>query len=182
MKYFKKIAGERVYLSPINPADLEIYTKWLNDREISDRLGDGCLMINLETEKKWIEDALKNGDHSYAIVLNETDELLGNIGLFEVKQMYGTATVGLFIGESENRGKGYGTEALKLLTGYAFDVLNLRNIMLCVYEFNEAAYKSYLKAGFKEMGKRRKAYYLNNKYHDIIYMDITREDWYKNEQ
>jgi RimJ/RimL family protein N-acetyltransferase len=181
MKYFKKVKGERVYLSPVNPSDLEIYTKWLNDREISDRLGDGCLMINLETERKWIEDALKNGDHSYAIVLNEGDELLGNIGLFDVKQMYGTATVGLFIGEAERRGKGYGTEALKLLAGYAFDVLNLSNIMLCVYEFNENAYKSYIKVGFRVIGKRRKAYYVNNKYHDVIYMDITREDWYGNE-
>jgi len=181
MKYFKKIPGERVYLSPVNLEDLEIYTKWLNDREISDRLGDGCLMINLETEKRWIEEALKNGDQSYAIVLNETDELLGNIGLFELKQIYGTATLGLFIGEEEKRGKGYGTEALKLMVGYAFDVLNLRNIMLNVYEFNENAYKSYIKAGFKEMGRRRGAYYVDNKYHDVIYMDITREDWYSSD-
>ena len=35
MKYFKKIVGERVYLSPINPEDCEKYVKWLNDLEIS---------------------------------------------------------------------------------------------------------------------------------------------------
>ncbi len=31
MRYFKKIAGERVYLSPINVEDAEKYTEWIND-------------------------------------------------------------------------------------------------------------------------------------------------------
>ena len=93
--------------------------------------------------------------------------------------MYGTATVGIFIGEEENRNKGYGTEALKLLIGYGFDYLNLNNIMLTVYSFNEGAINCYKKVGFKEFGKRRKAVMLKNKRYDIIYMDIIREEYYK---
>ena len=179
MKYFKKIPGERVYLSPLNIEDAETYIKWLNDRSVTDGLGDTYLNFNLIIEKDWLEENLKKGSHIYAIVLNETDELIGNVGVEDIKPAHGTATVGIFIGEAQNRGKGYGTEALNLLVGYAFGVLNLQNIMLMVFEFNQNAVKSYQKVGFKEFGRRRKAYYLNNQYHDIIFMDITREDWYK---
>ncbi|MCL2018274.1 MAG: GNAT family N-acetyltransferase [Oscillospiraceae bacterium] len=181
MKYFKKIVGERVYLSPYSTDDIEIFTKWLNDRAVTDGLGDSAMQFNLLNEKEWMEGILKKGEHSYAIVMDRTDEVVGSIGLFEVKNTHGTATVGLFIGEATNRGKGLGTEAMKLMVGYAFDVLNFQNIMLNVFEFNKGAYKSYLKVGFKEFGRRRKAVYLDNKRHDIIFMDITREDWYNGE-
>lgn len=179
MKYFKKIEGERVYLSPPNLDDIGIYVKWLSDRAVTDGLGDSHRFMNLVNEKEYMESAMKKGDWWFTIILNESDKLIGSIGLIDVNHVYGSAKVGVLIGEAENRGKGYGTEAMKLLVGYCFDVLNLHNIMLEVFEFNENAYKSYLKVGFKEMGRRRNAFYLNNKRHDVIYMDITREDWYK---
>ncbi|MCL2637415.1 MAG: GNAT family N-acetyltransferase [Oscillospiraceae bacterium] len=180
MKYFKKIPGERVYLSPYNGSDEEVesFTKWLNDSAVTDGLGDTHMQYNLPNERLWLEDIMKKGEPAFAIVLAETDEIIGSMALMEIKQVHGSATVGIFIGEAEHRGKGYGTEAMKLLVGYGFDVLNLCNIMLNVYEFNENAQKSYLKVGFKEIGRRRKAHYLNNARHDIIFMDITREDWY----
>jgi RimJ/RimL family protein N-acetyltransferase len=84
----------------------------------------------------------------------------------------------MFIGDEKHRNDGYGTEALKLAVGFGFDVLNLNNIELKVYDFNERAAKSYLKVGFKEYGRRRQAYYLNGEYHDVICMDILREDFY----
>jgi len=180
MKYYKKIIGERLYLSPYNATDTEaeLFTKWLCDPEVADGLGDTFMQFNIVNEKQWIQDMLKKGEPAFAIVKNDTDEMIGSISLMEVKVSCGSATVGILIGEAENRGKGYGTEAMKLIVGYGFDVLNLHNIMLCVYDFNEGAYKSYLRVGFKEFGRRRGAYYLNNKRHDAIYMDITRDDWY----
>jgi RimJ/RimL family protein N-acetyltransferase len=48
--------------------------------------------------------------------------------------------------------------------------------MLNVYDFNERAQKCYEKCWFKTIGKRRQAYFCNGKYHDVIYMDITRSD------
>jgi RimJ/RimL family protein N-acetyltransferase len=179
MKYFKKITGERVYLSPYNPDDILILTKWMNDPAVTEGLGDTHLQYNLVSEKQWLDGIMQKGEPAFAIVCAETDTIIGSIGLFEIKQVHRSATVGILIGEAENRGKGFGTEAMRLMVGYGFDVLNLRNIMLRVYDFNEGAYKSYLKVGFKEMGRQRGAHYLNNKYHDIIHMDITREDWYK---
>mgnify|MGYP004565224331 FL=1 len=39
MKYFKKLIGDRIYLSPRNSEDIEVFTEWLNDFETTDYLG-----------------------------------------------------------------------------------------------------------------------------------------------
>ena len=178
MKYFKKIIGENIYLSPMNVEDVEIYVKWMNDMKVTDGIGSSQRITTIEGEKEWLEAMNKANKYQFAIVSNE-DKLLGNCSLFDIDFINGSATVGIFIGEEENRGKGLGSEALKLLIGYGFDYLNLNNIMLTVYSFNNRAIKCYKKVGFKEIGRRRNSVMKKNKRYDTIYMDIIREEYYK---
>ena len=137
MKYFKKIVGERLYLSPMNQEDTEIYTKWMNDRKVTDNLGMSASMCPIEAERNYIQ-SKKSNDYDFSIVLND-DTLIGNISLMSVDNISGSATLGIFIGEEENSGKGYGTEAIKILLDYGFNVLRLHNIDLHVYDFNKPA-------------------------------------------
>ena len=174
MKYFKKLVGENVYLSPVNPEDYEIYTKWLNDANITKYLTIHNSFATLSGEKEFLENASKN-DYVFAIVRND-DTLLGNIGLHHLDYKNGTATLGIFIGEEDNLSKGYGSEAIKLLVNFGFNELRLHNIMLFVYDFNERAQKAYTKCGFKEFGRRHDAIFRDGKYHDEIYMEIVKED------
>ena len=171
MKYFRKLEGEKVYLSPINVEDYEIYTKWLNDSKISQYLTMNSHLISLTNEKEAIE-MLANTEFCFAIVRSSDDTLLGNIGLSELNYKCGTAEFGIFIGEEDNLSKGYGSEAIKLLIDFAFRELRLHNIMLMVYDFNERAIHTYEKCGFKEFGRRHDALFHDGKYHDIIYMEI----------
>lgn len=173
MKYFKKLAGERIYLSPMNVEDAATYTKWLNDFAVTDGLGTSWRITSLEGEKKWIES--NANDYQFAIVNQENDELIGNCGIMEVDHLRQCAVVGLFIGEEENRSKGYGAEVLNLLVDYCFDYLSLNNVMLKVFSFNERAIACYQKVGFKEIGRRRQSYYIKGKFHDEVFMDIIRE-------
>jgi len=174
MKYIKKLVGKRVYLSNINVEDAETYVKWFNDFSVTDGLGTSCRMLSLESEKEWI---LQNSDkYQFAIVSLENDELIGGCGINFIEQLRQCAEVGLFIGDEENRSKGYGEEALNLLIDYGFDYLNLNNIMLKVFAFNERAINCYKKVGFKEIGRRRQSYYLKGKFYDEVYMDILREE------
>ena len=79
------------------------------------------------------------------------------------------------IGDEENRSKGYGTEAMKLLVDYGFNILGLHNIDLNVFEFNKQAIKAYEKVGFKEYGRRHESYFLDGKFYDEISMEIINE-------
>lgn len=179
MRYFKKLVGKKVYLSPINTEDYEIYTKWMNDFEVTDKIGTSSKIYTLEKEKEYLNSRALSKDYTFAIVSLETDELLGNCSLFEVDFVKGIGTIGIMIGEEENRGKGYGTDALNLLISYAFDYLNLHNVMLVVYSFNERAINAYKKVGFKEIGRRHEVVRLKGKYYDDIYMEILESDYRK---
>lgn len=174
MKYYKKLVGKKVYLSPMNIEDAEIYVKWLNNFRVTDGLGTSNSVISLESEKEWISQ--NSSKYQFAIVRLEDDKLIGNCGLQEIDHLRQCAVVGLFMGEEENRNKGYGQEVLNLLIDYGFNYLNLNNIMLRVFSFNERAISCYKKVGFKEIGRRRQSYYLNCKYYDEVYMDILREE------
>ena len=55
MKYFKKLIGERIYLSPRSIEDVEQFTEWLNDFETTDYIGRSCINTTIEAEKKFLE-------------------------------------------------------------------------------------------------------------------------------
>ena len=179
MTYFKKLVGERIYLSPRNNEEIEQFTKWLNDFETTDYLGRSANIVTLEAEKKYFEE---NNDKNYNffIITLENDKLIGTIGLENYDSINRTATLGIFIGDKEYRSQGYGTEAIKLILDYGFNYLNLNNIKLDLMSFNNRALKCYQKCGFKEYGRRRKCKFINGQYYDCIEMDILQEEFKSN--
>ena len=173
--YFKKMAGKKCYLSPINTNDAEKFAAWVNDLELTANLDMYHSVINTETEKSFLERLSK--EHNYSIVNNATDELIGTCGFVEIDHLNQTASIGIFIGNKDCWNKGYGTEALTLLLDYGFKALNLHNVMLKVYSFNERAIRCYEKTGFKIIGKRREAVKRGNKNYDILFMDLLSEEF-----
>lgn len=176
MKYFKKLEGEHIYLSPRSIEDIEIFVKWLNDFQTTDYIGRSSQIMTVEAEKEFLEEYGKK-EASFVIIKKETNQLIGSIALNDIDYINRTATLGIFIGDSENRNQGYGGEAILLLLDYAFSYLNLQNIMLWVMEFNQRAVACYKKCGFREMGRRRKSRFINGKYYDQIQMDILSEEF-----
>jgi RimJ/RimL family protein N-acetyltransferase len=178
MRYFKKLVGERIYLSPMNTEDAEQYTAWLNDPAVAGNLGQYARAISLVGEQKALEE-MAAGDHNYAIVGFLDDRLIGNISLMEINGVQRTAELGMFIGEDSDRGKGIGTEAIRLLLTYGFQWLNLQNIMLTVHADNARAIACYRKAGFTEFGRRRGACFKDGQCVDLVYMDMLRGEFIK---
>lgn len=176
MKYFKKIIGDRIYLSPRNSEDVEQFTQWLNDFETTDYLGRSGNLITIEGEKKYLEEN-NSPESTFVIVTLNDNKMIGTVSLEKINCRNRTATLGIFIGDKAFRNNGYGTEAIKLILEYGFKYLNLYNIKLDLMEFNARALKCYEKCGFKEYGRRRKCEYLNGKYYDIISMDILSDEF-----
>lgn len=173
----KKMIGEKCYLSPINLEDVQLYMEWLNNEEVFQYLLVGTSVISYEIEKEALLRLSK--EHVYGIIDKESHMLIGNVGLLNLNHIHKTSEVGIFIGNTDYWGKGYGTEALRLIVDYGFRILGLENIMLNVFENNERAIRSYEKVGFKKIGIRRRSHYFNLERHNEIYMDIVKEDFYK---
>ena len=171
MKYFKKLVGERIYLSPRSSEDVEQFTEWLNDFETTDYLGRSYELMTLEAEKEYLEQHTKE-EAVFAIVDINNDKLIGTVSLECINHVNRTAVLGIFIGYKNYRNNGYGTEAIKLILDYGFNYLNLHNIKLDLLGFNERALACYKKCGFKEYGRRRESKFVDGKYYDTIEMDI----------
>ena len=176
--YFKKLAGKKCYLAPLDVNDAEKYTEWLNDPEVTKYLLVYPHIISIENEKEFLGKLSK--EHTYSIIDNDTNELIGNCGFVDIDHINQIGEVGIFIGNKKYWNKGYGTEALSLLLDYGFKALNLHNISLRVYSFNERAKKTYEKVGFKIIGKKREALLRGKERHDIILMDILYDEFYDN--
>ena len=162
--------------------DVQTYIRWINDESLGSGLGNFAVNMTEEKEKEWINTTNRADHQNFALIRKEDDLLLGNYGLELKDDAARRYHVGGFIGEKENRGKGYGTEALTLITKYGFEILNAQTIYSTIFSFNAASVKSALKAGYKEVGRYRSAYYYNGKFHDAICVDITREDYYNNKK
>lgn len=175
--YYKKYESERIYLSPISIDDYQIYTKWINDETLSRGLGNFKLNITELNGKDWIEKVCKNGEHHYSIIRKEDNKLLGTYGLEQKDIVSRRFHVAGFIGEIDEHGKGYGTEALKLITKFAFEILNAETLFSGIFSFNQASVKSAQKAGYSIAGKYRNAYFYNGVYYDEICVEITKEDY-----
>ena len=175
MQYFRKIVGDRIYLSPRGASDEEIekFTEWMNDFQVTDYINKSEQIMTAIGEKEWLENtARKNENKNFNIIDLNSNKLIGTIGLEKFNWTSRNAVLGIFIGDKNYRNNGYGTEAIKLLLEFGFKYLNLHSIRLSLLSVNERAHKCYLKCGFKDAGKIREEIFLNGKYYDKLYMDI----------
>lgn len=176
MKYYKKIIGKRLYLSPANFDDAENYIKWMNDMVVARNYAQYSSVISSKSDMKWFFEP-ESGVQRYAIVILDGDVLIGSISLHDINHLNRTAFIGIFIGEEENRSKGYGADAIRLILEYGFKTMNLNNIMLSVHADNSAGISCYEKVGFRETGRRREWVFKDGKYVDVIYMDILAREF-----
>src|SRR5262249_43562402 len=114
-----------------------------------------------------------------SIVLRRDDRVIGNTALHGIHSRNQHAGFGIMIGDKDEWGKGYGTDATKLIVRSGFDTLNLHRIWLHVYEDNERAIRSYEKVGFRREGVLRDHAFRNGRYGNVITMGILREEMAK---
>ena len=84
MKYFKKIIGDRIYLSPKGVSDEEVekFTAWMNDFGVTDYTGRSGQIITLSGEREWLENSAKNTENrNFNIIDLNSNKLIGTIGL-----------------------------------------------------------------------------------------------------
>mgnify|MGYP001562059404 CR=1 FL=1 len=175
---FLDMPKTRVHLRPPEKSDLPFFVRVLNNENIAVFLQGHHMVMEME-EEEWFQNLPKRKDKNRvcSIVLKETHEVIGVIGLHDIDWINRTATTGTFIGKEELLGKGLGTEAKMLWLKHAFQTLNLRQIYSRAYAFNGRSISYSLKCGYKEIARYPDAVFRNGKYHDMIHLLVTREMW-----
>ena len=175
------LIGQRVRLRAIERADLPRFVAWLNDPEVRSHLY-AFAPLSLADEERWFEGLGKDPrQRVFAIEAHEEGAegrwaLLGGCGLHEIDLRNGRAGLGIYLGERAARGKGAGTEAMRLLLDFAFGELRLHRVELEVYEENARARAVYEKLGFVVEGRRRDAIFKGGEYKSPVVMSLLEDE------
>ncbi len=171
------LVGPNVYLRALDRSEASIILPWVNDQRVIRNL-----LIHrptsLAAEEAFIESVTRSDtDVVMGICERSTDRLIGACGLHRIDSRNRHAMYGIFIGEADARGKGYGTEVTSLMVGYGFATLNLNRVWLHVYEDNKGAIRAYEKVGFRLEGVLRQDNFREGRYGNTVVMGILRSEW-----
>ena len=171
------LKGEKIVLRPITEADAENIFASLSDEE-SMKLTGTQETFTLEQVQAFCARVTAADDRlDYAITLPDDPRYRGEVVLNELDWTNRSANFRIAISGAENRGKGYGTEATRLVLRHAFDTLGLHRISLEVFDFNPRAQHVYQKLGFVQEGVSRDALFWHGKYHNSIQMSLLAPDY-----
>ena len=175
------IEGERIRLEPPKIEYASTYIHWFADPELTRYM----LVRNppsLRQEEDWLERiAASQADIVWAIVMRENGKLIGNTGLHQIDWRHRHAHSGIIIGEPTQWNKGYGTEAMRLRTKYAFRELGLEKVLTSVYSGNKGSRRALEKVGYKQCGLLRRNRFFHGQWHDEWLGEVLRDEWEANQ-
>jgi RimJ/RimL family protein N-acetyltransferase len=176
--------GQDIRFGPIDhEKDPEIESKWTHDSEFM-RLVEvnparpmSAAMIKKQYEKleKQIEEE-KNLYH-FMIRVRADDRLIGKASIQWIEWTNGNGFLRLGIGAAEDRRKGYGSQALRMLLRFAFAELNLFRVSAIVPEYNEGAVRLLKKYGFVQEVCRRRSLERDGRHWDLFVFGLLNDEW-----
>jgi RimJ/RimL family protein N-acetyltransferase len=168
--------GESVRLEPFGPQHVDGAWAGLADPELLRLTGTHATFTREQVEKFAQEISTRDDRADWAIIATHDGGHVGEAVLNQFDPDNASANFRIGIYGQHNRGRGYGTQATRLVVGYAFDVVGLHRVSLEVYSLNPRAQHVYAKCGFQVEGRRRDALHWDGRWYDAIVMGILSTD------
>lgn len=173
MRIQSPLVGKRLSLRCLDPSDASHnYLEWLQDplvnKYLEVRFNPPANVIDLEgfiVSNNKSDDTLLLG-----IFLLDENRHIGTIKLGPINPYHERANIGLLIGDKNEWGKGYATEAILLFREYAFNTLNLKKLCAGFYSGNEGSRHAFHKAGFIEEGRQVAQWNASGERHDQVWV------------
>ncbi|USG64815.1 GNAT family N-acetyltransferase [Brevibacillus ruminantium] len=169
----------RICFRKVTADDASIYHAWRNDPAVMKTTSLSLDVFTLEETAAFVQNVIlgSSSGKSYMIIDKASANPIGITSLIQLDEKNRNAECIIDLGEKEFWGKGYATEALKLLLDYAFLELNLHRVSLRVFSFNEKAIRLYEKLGFTHEGRSRQSVFRDGQWHDICHMGMLQSEY-----
>jgi diamine N-acetyltransferase len=170
--------GKSIYLRPVEEKDIDKIVFFMNQTEIGEIMN--ILPKSLMAHKEWYS-KIQNDPTKFvfAICRKDNNDYIGNVAVTSIDYINSHGMFSIFLANKDNRSKGIGTEATKLMLEFIYGRLNLNKVYLkCSPEYIEAT-KMYHKLGFKQDGILRSHEYKGGKYHDKLLFSLLVEEYYE---
>jgi RimJ/RimL family protein N-acetyltransferase len=171
------IEGERVRLEPPRAEHLPTYVRWFADMEVT-RYLLFRFPLTEKGEAEWFEQTAKDPHKVvWAIAAQASGRLVGATSLDNINWRDRRAESGTLIGEKDEWGKGYASEAMRLRTRYAFRELGLNKVVTTVYGGNDASRRGLERAGYRQCGTFRRHVLVDGDWRDVWIGEILKDEW-----
>ncbi|MFC1540566.1 GNAT family N-acetyltransferase [Candidatus Margulisiibacteriota bacterium] len=129
--------------------DCRLLWEWRNEEESRKSAFDSDL-VPFDDHKTWFIRKLNDHHSQIVIILDNSSKEIGQVRFDVDRNNAAEIDVGI---DRNERGKGYGAAAIRLACEYAFEKLNIKQILSHIKPDNIASQKIFAKAGFRNVGK-----------------------------
>ena len=170
----------RIFLRALEPDDYVLISEWRHDEEITSSLGGNHYFVSAAREKQWVVDkSIGDNRHIYlAICLLEDSRMIGytsmnNIDLRNLKIEWG----GTIIGDKSLWGKGYASEAAKLMLAYIFTQYPVHKCYGYCLQEHVVTEKMFVSLGFHLDGVLRDEVFKNGEFKPMLAFSMLRNEY-----
>jgi RimJ/RimL family protein N-acetyltransferase len=172
--------GEKVRLVPLDKgrhaANVQL---WMNDPDMTETILSGDMPLTRMAEDEFFDKFSAHPDAHPSDIVFAVETLAGEhvgiAGLHNINYRHGVAVSGTIIGPPEARGKGYGSDAARLRTRYAFEVLGLRMLTSEVFAENTASLRMLARVGYREVGRFPRRFWKRGAFRDVVMLVAERD-------
>ena len=169
------LTGELVVLRPVRASDADALAA-VHPETL--RLTGTQRRFELDELRTWYASRADHDDRlDLAIVERTSDDWIGEVVLNDLDVRNRSCGFRIMLAAPDRFGRGFGTEATKLMLGHAFDTVGLHRVELEVYEFNPRARHVYEKVGFVHEGTKRQALRWDGQWIDAAVMAMLADEW-----
>jgi ribosomal-protein-alanine N-acetyltransferase len=173
--------GKKVCLIPLeHERHFDNCVRWLNDPQVTAWTLIGDFPLTRLAEQDFFDRVARGSENEvvFAIeMLAVENEHVGACGIHNISYRHGVGTIGLFIGRPQLWNRGLGTDAIAVLTRYAFEVAGLRLLLSEAMRENIASIKAQTRCGYRELGCIPGRYWKRGAYRDAVLFCLSREGW-----
>ena len=172
---------QQIHLRLMTEADTSKIVAWRNKEFVRNNFIYQELFTK-EGHRTWMREQVEPGHVVQFIICLADGREIGSVYFRDIDRTAHTAEYGIFIGEEDALGCGYGSQTAKLALGYAFETLQLQKVFLRFLVGNVGARKSYENAGFRMIENKRDTVFLQQGERQVFFMEIDRENWMKSKE
>lgn len=167
------LEGRLVRLRAREPEDEPLLHRWFNDPEVTEHLALRY-PVSHQAEREFLEHAAEVSYNQVSLAVETLAEgrMIGGCGLAQTGPENRSATLGIAIGDRAYWDGGYGTDTMRTICRFGFEIMNLHRIELEVYVANERAQHVYERVGFRLEARKREAIYKLGRYQDVLVMGL----------
>jgi ribosomal-protein-alanine N-acetyltransferase len=170
------LQGDRVELKPLGRSDVsQEYLSWLNDADVLRYRAPKSFPTTLAQLEEWVESIPARGELVLSVRTRIDGRHVGNVSLGTILWPHRSAELAIMIGAKDIWGKGYGAEAITLLTAHAFNTMGLHR--LSAISPNPAFNAAMRKLGWTQEGIRREAFFVDGGFVDHEMWGLLDREW-----